>query len=74
MTKIGAPTPPTPKRGAFPTPKEEIESATPYIPEKEENIPGKDETDYPQDTESVSPINTDQKNYSGANVKTPERK
>jgi hypothetical protein len=25
--------PPTPKRGAFPTPKEELEKATPYVPE-----------------------------------------
>jgi hypothetical protein len=28
---------PTPKRGAFPTPKEEIESATPYSPKSDKD-------------------------------------
>ena len=28
--------PPSPKRGAFPTPKEEIERANPYIPNADE--------------------------------------
>jgi hypothetical protein len=43
----------TPKRGAFPTPRSEIESATPYVPESDEagDQPG---------THPVRPINADQ--------------
>ena len=38
---IKPPTPKRPKRGAFPTPKSEIERALPYIPDvgEEENCP-----------------------------------
>ena len=45
-----------PKRGAFPAPKSEIEKATPYIPDLDEepnipdeepNIPDLDEEDFP---------------------------
>jgi hypothetical protein len=43
---------PSPKRGAFPTPKAEIESATPYIPDP-------DQTDSHQPTESDLPTNDD---------------
>jgi len=43
----------TPKRGAFPTPRSEIESATPFIPESDQA------GDHPG-TEPVSPTNPDQ--------------
>ena len=43
----------SPKRGAFPTPKSEIEAATPYTPEDDQA------PDQP-DTSSSSPANTDQ--------------
>jgi hypothetical protein len=32
--------PPRPKRGAFPTPKSEIEKAKPYIPDSDEDEDG----------------------------------
>lgn len=41
---------PSPKRGAFPTPKSEIDKAKPFIPEKDE------ESDGPNDS---SPAGTD---------------
>jgi hypothetical protein len=39
MTKPPAPQRPdiSPKRGAFPTPQEEIEKATPFVPDLEDN-------------------------------------
>ncbi len=51
----GSPTPsglPSPKRGAFPTPKGEIESAKPYIPDP-------DQTGDHRPTEPDSPANAD---------------
>jgi hypothetical protein len=44
---------PSPKRGAFPTPREEIEKATPYVPKTE---PKDDQTSPERD----SPRNADQ--------------
>jgi hypothetical protein len=46
---------PSPKRGAFPTPKAEIERAKPYLPET-------DLAGHQSAMESVSPENTDQEN------------
>jgi hypothetical protein len=45
--------PPIPKRGAFPTPRSEIEGATPYVTESDlaDDQPG---------TQPVSPTNADQ--------------
>ena len=36
------PSRPSPKRGAFPTPKEEIDKATPYVPRPDET-PSRDD-------------------------------
>jgi hypothetical protein len=57
---------PTPKRGAFPTPNEEIERATPYVPESDQA------GDQPA-TESVSPTNAGQKDKKRG-TKAPEPK
>jgi len=57
----GTPPPPdlsTPKRGAFPTPKEEIESAKPYIPESDQ----------------AGDQSADQKDNGRGNSKAPEPK
>jgi hypothetical protein len=43
----------TPKRGAFPTPRSEIESATPYVPES-------DQVGDQPDEQTTSPTSTDQ--------------
>jgi hypothetical protein len=41
--------PPGPKRGAFPTPKSEIENAQPYIPDIGEKEDPDSESDLPTD-------------------------
>ncbi len=41
--------PPTPKRGAFPTPKSEIEKAKPYIPDTGEEDDQEGKPDLPTD-------------------------
>jgi hypothetical protein len=66
----GLPTPsdlPYPKRGAFPTPKAEIENAKPYIPDT-------DQTGCHQPTEPDSPTNDDAGGNSRRNLKVPEPK
>jgi hypothetical protein len=42
--------PSRPKRGAFPTPKSEIENAKPYIPDTGEEYDPERESDLPTDT------------------------
>jgi hypothetical protein len=44
--------PPTPKRGAFPTPKPEIEKATPYVPDSGDKDDPEEKPDPPADTGS----------------------
>jgi hypothetical protein len=56
---------PSPKRGAFPTPKAEIESATPYIPDS-------DQAGDESATEPVSRRNADQEDNSRSNFKATE--
>jgi len=51
---------PSPKRGAFPTPKSEVEKAVPYIPETDHA--GDQSTD-----EAAAPPNDDQINNSHQN-------
>jgi hypothetical protein len=59
---------PAPKRGAFPTPKEEIEKAKPYIP-------GTDRASTPPAaTEPVLPATPDQKGDNQRNPKVSEQK
>ena len=41
--------PPGPKRGAFPTPKSEIENAQPYVPDIDEKDESDTEPDSPAD-------------------------
>jgi len=55
---------PSPKRGAFPTPRAEIEKAKPYVPETD---PANQSA-----TEPASPENTDPKAGSQENSKIPE--
>jgi hypothetical protein len=43
--------PPGPKRGAFPTPKSEIENAEPYIPDIDEKDDPDRESDLPTDVD-----------------------
>ena len=43
--------PPTPKRGAFPTPKSEIEKAKPYIPDAGKKDDPESESDPPTDVD-----------------------
>jgi hypothetical protein len=43
--------PPTPKRGAFPTPKSEIEKAKPYIPGTSEEDDPEGKSDLPPDVD-----------------------
>jgi hypothetical protein len=43
--------PPTPKRGAFPTPKSEIEQAKPYIPDNGEKDDPERKSDLPTDVD-----------------------
>jgi hypothetical protein len=43
--------PPTPKRGAFPTPKSEIEKAKPYIPDSGEEDDPEGKSDLPTDVD-----------------------
>jgi hypothetical protein len=43
--------PPTPKRGAFPTPKSEIERAKPYIPDNSEKDEPERKSDLPTDVD-----------------------
>ena len=60
MKPSESPTPsglPSPKRGAFPTPKAEIESAKPYIPDT-------DQAGDHQPTEPYSSANADQEDNS----------
>jgi hypothetical protein len=56
---------PSPKRGAIPTPKADIEKATPYIPDSDQAVdqPGKG---------PVPPTDADQKDNHRANPKAPE--
>jgi hypothetical protein len=42
---------PTPKRGAFPTPKSEIEKAKPYIPDNGEKDDPERKSDLPTDVD-----------------------
>jgi hypothetical protein len=43
--------PPRPKRGAFPTPKSEIEKAKPYIPDADEEDEPEGKSDPPADAD-----------------------
>jgi hypothetical protein len=58
---------PSPRRGAFPTPKAEIESAKPYIPDL-------DQTDNNQPPEPDSPTNADAGGKIRRNLKVPDPK
>lgn len=46
--------PPTPKRGAFPTPKSEIEKAKPYIPDAGEKDNPENKPDLPADDDRAN--------------------
>ncbi len=59
--------PRTPKRGAFPTPRSEIESATPYIPET-------DQAGVQPGTQPIKPTNANQEDNSRGNSQAPEPK
>ena len=51
--------PPTPKRGAFPTPKPEIERAKPYIPDAGEKDDPERESDLPTDVDGEVELTQD---------------
>jgi hypothetical protein len=57
---------PSPKRGAFPTPRAEIESATPYLPES-------DQADNQSRKEPVPPADAEQNGKSGGKPKEPKQ-